>query len=276
MSRKIAVFVLFLTLMASFVSAQKKIGTETKDQKERRMKWWTDARFGMFIHWGLYSQAARHEWVKHNEHLTNEEYQKYFDQFDPDHFDPKKWAREAKAAGMKYAVLTTKHHEGFCLFDSKYTNYKATNTHAKRDLVKEYVQAFRAEGLKVGFYYSLLDWHHPDYTMDDAHPLTQLDTTQANDDKLNKGRDMNKYRQYLKDQVRELMTKYGKIDVLWLDWSWDKGAKHGKRDKEWDSVGLLKMVRELQPGIIVNNRLGLEDYSDGADFVTLEQVSTKE
>ncbi len=245
-------------------------------QKQERMKWWTDARFGMFIHWGLYSQAARHEWVKHNEHLTNEQYQKYFDQFNPDHFDPKKWAREAKAAGMKYAVLTTKHHEGFTLFDSKYTDYKATNTHAKRDLVKEYVEAFRAQGLKVGFYYSLLDWHHPDYTMDDAHPLVQEDTSKANYDRLNKGRDMAKYRQYIRNQITELLTNYGKIDVLWLDWSWNKGDKHGKWGDDWGAVELLKLVRKLQPGIIVNNRLGLYDYSDGGDFETPEQVSSKE
>ena len=268
----IAIIVLF----AMPVSAQKRIGTETPEQKKKRMEWWTDARFGMFIHWGLYSQAARHEWVKHNEHLTNAEYQKYFDQFNPDHFDPKKWARDAKSAGMKYAVLTTKHHEGFCLFDSKYTDYKATKTQAKRDLVREYVNAFRAEGLKVGFYYSLLDWHHPDYTMDDAHPLTQVDTSKENYARLNKGRDMAKYRQYMRNQLTELLTNYGKIDVLWLDWSWAKGAKHGKGEDDWGSVELLKLVRKLQPGIIVNNRLGLEEYTDGGDFVTPEQVSTKE
>ncbi|MGZ3764054.1 MAG: alpha-L-fucosidase [Mucilaginibacter sp.] len=276
MLRKIAFILLLIACTSSFVSAQKKLGNETQAQKEQRMKWWTDARFGMFIHWGLYSQAARHEWVKHNEHLTNEQYQKYFDQFNPDHFDPKKWAREAKAAGMKYAVLTTKHHEGFCLFDTKYTDYKAPNTHAKRDLVKEYVEAFRAEGMKVGFYYSLLDWHHPDYTMDDAHPLTQVDTSKANYDRLNKGRDMAKYRQYMRNQITELLTKYGKIDVLWLDWSWDKGAKKGKGENDWGSVELLKLVRKLQPGIIINNRLGLDEYADGGDFMTPEQVSTKE
>jgi alpha-L-fucosidase len=276
MVRKIALILLLVVVTCSFASAQKRLGNETAAQKKQRMEWWTDARFGMFIHWGLYSQAARHEWVKHNEHLTNAEYQKYFDQFNPDHFDPKKWAREAKAAGMKYAVLTTKHHEGFCLFDSKYTDYKATNTHAKRDLVKEYVDAFRAEGMKVGFYYSLLDWHHPDYTMDDAHPLTQVDTSKANYDRLNKGRDMAKYRQYMRNQITELLTKYGKIDVLWLDWSWDKGAKKGKGENDWGSVELLKLVRKLQPGIIINNRLGLTEYADGADFVTPEQVSTKE
>ena len=117
---------------------------ETPEQKAQRMQWWTDARFGMFIHWGLYSLAARHEWVKQHERMTSDQYQKYFDHFNPDEFNPKKWAKEAKAAGMKYAVLTTKHHEGFCLFDSKYTDYKATNTQAKRDLVKEFVEAFRA------------------------------------------------------------------------------------------------------------------------------------
>ena len=277
MIRKISLAFLLLIFAVSLASAQtKKIGNETDAQKKARMAWWTDARFGMFIHWGLYSLGARHEWLKHNEHMTNEEYQKYFDIYNPDHFDPHKWARAAKAAGMKYAVLTTKHHEGFCLFDSKYTDYKATNTKAHRDLVKEYVQAFRQEGLKVGFYYSLLDWHHPDYTMDDAHPLTQVDTSKANYDRLNKGRDMNKYREYLRNQVRELMTNYGKIDILWLDWSWDKGSKHGKWGKDWDAVNLLKMVRQLQPGIIVNNRLGLYEYSDGGDFETPEQVSTKE
>jgi alpha-L-fucosidase len=277
MIKKIVLAFLMVAFTLSFASAQqKKLFNETPAQKKQRMKWWTDARFGMFIHWGLYSQAARHEWVKHNEHMTNEEYQKYFDQFDPDHFDPKKWAREAKAAGMKYAVLTTKHHEGFCLFDSKYTDYKATNTKAKRDLVKEFVDAFRAEGLKVGFYYSLLDWHHPDYTMDNAHPLVQVDTSKANYDRLNKGRDMNKYREYLKNQITELMTKYGKIDILWMDWSWQKGDKHGKWGDDWGAKDLLKTVRQLQPGIIVNNRLGLYDYSDGGDFETPEQVSTKE
>ena len=276
MNRRLLLLATMLILAISPAFAQKMIGNETDAQKQERMQWWSDARFGMFIHWGLYSLAARHEWVKHNEHMTNKEYQKYFQQFDPDHFDPHKWARAAKAAGMKYAVLTTKHHEGFCLFDSKYTDYKATNTKAGRDLVKEYVQAFREEGLKVGFYYSLLDWHHPDYTMDDVHPLVQVDTSAANYRRLNKGRDMEKYRQYMRNQITELLTNYGKIDILWLDWSWDKGAKHGKGENDWGSVELLKLVRKLQPGIIVNNRLGLEEYKDGGDFQTPEQVSSAE
>src|ERR1700748_794357 len=169
MIKKLFILLILAAPVACFAQ-QKKLFNETDAQKQQRMQWWTDSRFGMFIHWGLYSGAARHEWVKHYEKIDNAGYQKYFDQFNPDYYDPHKWARSAKAAGMKYAVLTTKHHEGFCLFDSKYTDYKATNTQAKRDLVKEYVNAFRAEGLKVGFYYSLLDWHHPDYTIDEIHP----------------------------------------------------------------------------------------------------------
>ena len=116
--------------------------------------WFTQDRFGMFIHWGLYSMPARHEWVKNQECITEEHYDKYFKYFNPDLYDPKEWARQAKAAGMRYVVLTTKHHEGFCMFDSKYTDYKCTNTPAGRDLVREYVDAFRAEGLHIGFYYS--------------------------------------------------------------------------------------------------------------------------
>jgi alpha-L-fucosidase len=228
----------------------------------------------MFIHWGLYALPARHEWVKNQERITNETYQKYFDEFNPDQFDPKKWAKEAKAAGMKYAVLTTKHHEGFCLFESKYTNYKASKTAAKRDLVKEYVDAFRAEGIKVGFYYSLIDWHHPDFTIDKYHPQRPLTDSDTAYERLNKGRDMAKYRKYLYNQVTELLSNYGKIDILWLDFSFP--GKYGKGKDDWGSVELIKQIRKLQPGIIVDNRLDLKEYADGEDFDTPEQVSTKE
>lgn len=278
----------FLLILGCFTaqfsfSQEKHIFNETPEQKAQRLQWWTAARFGMFIHWGLYSLAARHEWVKNHERLTDSVYQQYFDNFDPDEFNPAQWAKEAKAAGMKYAVLTTKHHEGFCLFDSKYTDYKVTNTKAHRDLVKEFVSAFRAQGIKVGFYYSLLDWHYHDYTIDDAHPQRAPDG--LNDEqkatyyaRVNKGRDMNNYRQYLKNQITELLTNYGKIDILWLDWTWGKDDKYGKHPEDWDAVNLIKLVRKLQPGIIVNNRLGLEQdgYVDGGDFVTPEQVTPKE
>src|SRR5258708_7621429 len=196
-----------LTLSAGY--AQKRIGAETDAQKEKRMEWWQDDRFGMFIHWGLYSGAARHEWVKHNEKIDNAGYQKYFDQFNPDLFDPQKWAREAKAAGMKYAGTTNKQQEGFCNFDSKYTDYKAPNTHAKRDLVREYVDAFRAQGLKIGFYYSLLDWHHPDYTIDEIHPQSPADKSDTAYAHLNKGRDMAKYRGETWDTCQTFSGSWG-------------------------------------------------------------------
>jgi alpha-L-fucosidase len=200
--------------------------------------------------------------------MTNEQYQKYFDMFNPDMYDPHEWAKMAKAAGMKYVVLTAKHHEGFCLFDSKFTDYKATNTPYGKDLIKEYVEAFRSEGLKVGFYYSLIDWHHPDYTIDRYHPLRQeSDSAYA---RLNKGRDMNKYREYIKNQVRELLTNYGEISIIWFDFSFP--GKNGKGRAEWDSENLLKMTRNLQPGIIVDDRLDLSDVEGGFDFVSPEQV----
>jgi alpha-L-fucosidase len=250
-----------------FCACTKQAGNRTEEQKKERMAWWTQDRFGMFIHWGIYALPARHEWVKNRERITNEDYQKYFDHFDPDLYNPKDWAKKARQAGMKYAVITTKHHDGFCLFDSKYTDYKATNTPAGRDLIREYVDAFRAEGLGVGFYYSLIDWHHPHFTIDGVHPQRPNDPKEY--EKLNKGRDMNIYREYLHNQVRELLTNYGKIDIIWLDFSYP--GEHGKGEKDWDSKKLLAMVRKLQPDIMVNDRLNLSDYEDGYDFITPEQ-----
>jgi len=264
-----------LLLLLSLSTFAQKLGSETPAQKENRMAWWKDARFGMFIHWGLYSLPARHEWIRSHEKISDKDYQVYFDTFDPVDFNPVQWAKEAKAAGMKYAVLTTKHHEGFTLFDSKYTDFKATNTKAKRDLVKEFVTAFRAQGIRIGFYYSLIDWHHPDFTIDKYHPL-RPDEKQPDAvwDNLNKNRNMARYRKYLLNQVTELLTNYGKIDVLWLDFSYP--GKHGKGRDDWGSVELLKQVRRLQPGIIVDNRTDLEGYKDAEDFETPEQVGPEE
>lgn len=238
---------------------------ETEAQKQERMKWWTEARFGMFIHWGLYALPARHEWVKNYEQLSNEQYHKYFDLFNPDLYNPTEWAKAAKNAGMKYFVITTKHHDGFCLFDSEYTDYKAANTPCAKDLIKPMVEAFRAEGLKVGFYYSLIDWHHPDFTVDRYHPMRNNQDERAK----NKDRDMNRYVEYLHNQVRELMTKYGTIDCLFLDFSYP--GDDGKGRNDWQSEKLLDAIRELQPHIIVNDRLDLLDVPGGWDFRTPEQ-----
>ena len=228
--------------------------------------WFVRDRFGMFIHWGLYALPARHEWIRNQERITDEDYRIYFELFNPDLFDPKAWARAAREAGMKYFVITTKHHEGFCLWDTQYTDYKVTNTPIGRDLLREIVDAFRAEGLKVGFYYSLLDWHHPDFTIDRHHPLRDLPPEEIA--RLNAPRDMKRYARYLRDQVTELLTQYGKVDIIWFDFSYP--GENGKGRDDWESEKLYELVRRLQPGIIVDNRL---DLPGSGDIETPEQFT---
>jgi alpha-L-fucosidase len=227
------------------------------------MDWWTEARFGMFVHWGIYALPARGEWVRNRERLTVETYQRYFDRFHPDRYDPAEWARAARRAGMRHVVVTTKHHDGFCLWDSDLTDYKITNTPWGRDAIGPLVDACRAEGLRVGFYHSLLDWHHPDFPVDGLHP-------QRDDEELRAARrDVGRYADYLHGQVRELLTRYGRIDVLFFDFSYVGGTWDvwgGKGAEDWRSEELLAMVRELQPDAIVNDRLGL-----AGDFATPEQ-----
>ena len=254
-----------LLVVIGLAAAANLQAAETEAESQARMKWWTEARFGMFIHWGLYALPARHEWVKNREKLTDEAYQKYFDHFDPDLYDPRAWAKAAKRAGMKYFVVTSKHHEGFCLWDSQYTDYKVTRTPYGKDLLRPLVDAMRAEGLRVGFYYSLLDWHHPDYTADRFHPMFGNPDFMARA----KGRDQAKYTAYLHNQVRELLTSFGPIDCLFLDYSFP--GENGKGRNDWQSEKLLKIVRELQPQVIVNDRLDLIDVPGGWDFRTPEQ-----
>ncbi len=233
------------------------------------MGWFQQARFGLFIHWGLYSLAARHEWVQHNEELSTEDYQKYFDHFYPDLYDPRVWVQEAKNAGMKYFVITTKHHEGFCLWDSALTDYKATRTPWGKDVLRPAVEAFREQGLRVGFYHSLLDWHHPEFPIDPVHP-------RRNDEAYRQAqqhRDITRYAAYLHGQTRELLTQFNQIDLFWFDFSYSQrqypwGAGKGKAD--WQSEKLLAMVRELQPGIIVNDRLEI-----GGDVTTPEEYQPR-
>ncbi|MBQ8973315.1 MAG: alpha-L-fucosidase [Clostridia bacterium] len=254
--------------------------------------WFRHDRFGMFIHWGLYSMPARHEWVKNKECIPEAKYDQYFKYFNPDLYDAREWARQAKAAGMKYAVLTTKHHEGFCMWDTQYSDYKCTNTPAGRDLVREYVDAFRAEGLKVGFYYSLLDWHHPQFPIDMYHP-------RRNDPdafEQNQGRDVRVYAEYMRNQVTELLSNYGRIDVLWFDFSYsdyngtgERAWMKGKGKYDWEAEELIALARRLQPGIIIDNRTELEQdlwtpeqfqpqdwvrHSETGEYVTWEACQT--
>ena len=249
-----------------------------RQEYEKRMEWFQEARFGMFIHWGLYAIPARGEWVRSTEQMPEEAYLPFFDEFDPVDYDPKQWARAAKAAGMRYAVLTAKHHDGFCLFDSQLTDFKSTNTKCGRDLVREYLDAIRAEGLKVGLYYSLLDWHHPDYPhFEDAHHPMRNHPECGNE-----GRDFGRYLDYMHGQVRELCTNYGRLDVLWFDFSYGEGEK-ALRGEAWRAHELVTMVRELQPGIIIDNRLEVSGEGFGSmyegdpkpwhgDFVSPEQI----
>jgi len=215
---------------------------ETAD-RERRMKWWHEAKFGMFVHWGLYSVAGRHEWVMENEAIPVAEYELLAGRFNPKPNAAREWARLAKRAGMKYMVMTTKHHEGFCLFGTKTTTYCAPRQAAGRDLVKEYVEAARAEGLRVGFYYSLMDWHHPDGARCEKDEAARA-----------------RFVEYIHTHIRELMTNYSKIDILWYDVAWPLDAKG------WESEKMNQMVFHLQPDIVVNNRNKLD-----GDFQTPEQ-----
>jgi alpha-L-fucosidase len=211
--------------------------------RAQRMKWWHEARFGMFIHWGLYSVLGRHEWVMENEGIPVTEYEQVALRFKPKPNAAREWARLAKQTGQKYMVMTTKHHEGFCHFDSKLTDYCAPKQGPGRDLVKEYVEAARAEGLRVGFYYSLMDWHHPDGAKCATDELARR-----------------RFVDYIHGQIRELLTNYGKIDILWYDVAWPLDAKG------WESDKMNEMVFQLQPEIIVNNRNKLD-----GDFATPEQ-----
>ena len=234
------------------------------------MDWWIEARFGMFIHWGLYALAARHEWVRSRERQSDEEYGRYFARFDPDLYDPHEWARTARRTGMAYVVVTTKHHDGFCLWDSRLTDYKAPRTPAGRDLIRPLVEALREEGLRVGFYHSLLDWHHPEYPLDAFHPMRD---DAAFVDRARQ-RDGGRYADYLAGQLRELLTGYGPIDTLFLDYSFPGPGGKGRQD--WRSEHLLAMIREMQPGILVNDRLDLLDVPGGWDYRTPEQFLPRE
>lgn len=239
-----------------------------------RTKWFMEARFGMFIHWGLYAIPAGGEWIMSLKEMTVEEYEKYLEMFDPDACSPGEWVKLAKRAGMKYAVLTAKHHDGFCLFDSALTDYKSTKTKAGRDFVREFVEACRAEEIKVGLYFSIIDWHHPDFPKygDRQHPMRNHE--EYKDEKIN----FDRYLDYMHGQVKELVTGYGKLDILWFDFSYDDMC-----GEKWRASELIKMVRHYQPDVIIDNRLEGSGENHGSittstplpysgDFASPEQI----
>ena len=281
MSRDCKILLLLLAVIISTTSlagctqaaktqADKPLSAETKKQKDARMQWWQDARFGMFIHWGLYAIPAGQwkgktnhaEWIRHSAHIPIDEYDKFVDQFNPTQFNAEQWVRMAKDAGMKYIVITSKHHDGFSLYDSSYTDYDVMSTPFKRDILKELSVACRKQGVKFCFYHSIMDWHHPDYL-----------PRRGWEKRSSEGADYQRYITYMKAQLKELVTRYDPA-VLWFDGEWEGTWTHEEGLKLYD------YVRSLKPDIIINNRVDkgrsgmrgmTRDDSFAGDFGTPEQ-----
>jgi len=252
-----------------------KLGVKKELSKDERMEWWRDARFGMFIHWGLYAVPAGQwkdredhgEWIMNSGRIPVEEYEKFAQQFNPIKFDAKQWVSIAKNAGMKYIVITSKHHDGFCLWDSKVSNYDIMDaTPFKRDVLKELSEACKKHGIRLCFYHSIMDWHHPD-AQGPFYP-------DYNTDRRSNPNFARYAENYLKPQLKELVVNYGPLGVLWFDGEWipEWTEQQGK--------DLYKYVLGLQPDIIINNRVGkgrkgMEGLSkseeDAGDFGTPEQ-----
>jgi alpha-L-fucosidase len=246
--------------------------TETRKEKDERMAWWREARFGLFIHWGLYAipagewkgETSHAEWILTTAQIPVKEYENFAPQFNPVKFDPQEWVSLAKDAGMKYIVITSKHHDGFCLFDSKLTDYDVMDaTPFKRDILKELADECQKQGMKMCWYHSIMDWHHPDYL-----PRRDWETRSA------EGADFERYVNHLKGQVKELLTNYGEIGVMWFDGEWEYTWTPER------GIDLYDYVRSLAPAVIVNNRVGkgragmagtFDPDTSSGDFGTPEQ-----
>ena len=228
----------------------------------KKIDWFTEARFGMFIHWGIYAIPAEGEWIYARKKWQPGEYEKLMEQFNPVDYDPAHWAKLAKAAGMKYVVFTTKHHDGFCMFDSKFTDYKVTNTPYKKDVLRMLTDAFRSEGLKIGFYHSLPDWTHPGYADRESPEYMLYEKLHEPTPEQHQA-----FQDYLYNQVEQLMTCYGKIDLLFFDYT----SRFKAGTDYFDRERLLKMVYSHQPEILVNDRLAYyKDDVRAFDYYTPE------
>ena len=272
-----AAFFISLICCNFLAAAQNKLPAdylhESKTQFDARMSWWNEARFGLFIHWGLYSIPAGEwkgktdygEWIRHSARIPLEEYNGFLGQFNPVKFDAEEWVRTAKEAGMKYIVITSKHHDGFCLFDSKYTDFNVMSTPFKRDILEELSAACKKEGIKLCLYHSIMDWHDPDYL-----PRRDWETARTM-----QGANFDRYVLHMKNQMKELLTNYGDIGVLWFDGNWERTWSNKR------GLDLYAYVRSLQPNIIINNRVGQPPPSESGvgfrdvgfvgDFGTPEQ-----
>lgn len=239
---------------------------------DSRMSWWREARFGLFIHWGLYATLEGEwkggtdygEWIRDSAHIPRAEYDELVKRFTAEKFDADRWASLAADAGMRYVVITTKHHDGFCLWKSDATDFDVESTPFGKDVMAEIARAFRAKGLKVCWYHSIMDWHHDDY----------LPRRNWEKDRTTEGADFARYVDYLHTQVTELLTRYGPIGVMWFDGEWESTWNHEQGQALYD------LCRRLQPDVIVDNRVdvgrgGMAGMTTGdgfaGDFGTPEQ-----
>jgi alpha-L-fucosidase len=236
--KRVSLFVLLLGLVA----ANTVIATGPADLSKTepgRLQWWQDARFGMFIHWGPVSLKGTEIGWSRGKPVPVAEYDNLYHQFNPSNFNARTWAQIAKAAGMKYLVLTSKHHDGFCLWNTQFTDYNIMNTPFHRDVVKELAAACRQEGIVFCTYHSICDWHHPDYPLGSPGGSSQKPNP-----------NLDRYNEYLKNQLAELIQNYGPLGIMWFDGEWEKpwSAERG--------ADLYQYLLRLQPSLIINNRVG--------------------
>lgn len=238
---------LLLLLLAALLAPALTRAAESAAAHDQRMAWWRQARFGLFLHWGVYSVPAGEyqgktnyaEWFLEETHMPVSQYEKFAKQFNPVKFNAREWVALAKEAGMKYIVITSKHHDGFGMFRSDLTDWCIKSTPFQRDPLKELADACHDAGIRLCFYYSIMDWHHPDWGK--RRPWN---------DKATGTPDMDRYVAYMKGQLKELLTRYGPIGILWFDGEWESPWTYER------GVDLYHYVRSLQPDIIVNNRVG--------------------
>jgi alpha-L-fucosidase len=252
-------YILFiLVLCIGFISsfAQDKKYTPTPENMKSR-EWFQDAKFGLFIHWGVYSVLGDGEWVMNNQRIPISTYEKLPAFFNPTEFNPAEWVKMAKDAGMKYITITSKHHDGFAMYDSKVSDYNIVKkTPYGKDVLKMLAEECRKEGIKLFFYHSQLDWHHPDY-------FPRGNTGQNYTGREEKG-DMNKYLDYMDAQLTELLTNYGDVAGIWFDGMWDK------KDAEWRLEKTYSLIHKLQPAALVGSNHHMPPYA-GEDFQMFEK-----
>ena len=256
-SAKLSIAIVGLALSCALVqpAAAGALADETPEQFQARMRWWSEARFGMFIHWGPVSLKGTEIGWSRGKQIPTAEYDALHKSFDPVKFNADQWVKIAKDAGMKYIVITSKHHDGFCIFDTKTTDYDIMSTPYGRDVVKQLADACKRHGVRLCFYYSILDWYHPHYTpenMKQGGPGYALPAGEKPD--------MDKYVAYMKEQLRELLTNYGDIGVIWFDGEWEKPWTEARgRD-------LYQYLRSLKSDVIINNRVAKARRSEKGMF----------